>query len=157
MIYFTIDDFNVMTSVVETSGACPFPPDVKYHMVDMPMDANMAGSLFIKGKKKNKKDEEYQTVEYVVRPPPGPEFWEARDGKWVDARDDENKFKHLKQLRNEQLTLSDWTQTGDSPLSAEKKEAWIAWRKKLRDLPADFPDPDKCQIELDRLITDKPA
>lgn len=46
------------------------------------------------------------------------------------------------------LLESDWTQLPDSPLSAEKKAEWAAYRQTLRDLspPIDFcsfefPDP----------------
>ena len=33
------------------------------------------------------------------------------------------------------LKESDWTQLPDSPLSAEKKAEWAAYRQALRDLP----------------------
>lgn len=33
------------------------------------------------------------------------------------------------------LQSSDWTQSPDSPLSAESKQAWATYRQALRDLP----------------------
>ena len=41
-------------------------------------------------------------------------------------------------IRNKRTALlkeSDWTQTVDSPLSAEQKQAWATYRQALRDLP----------------------
>lgn len=45
---------------------------------------------------------------------------------WVTARAD----------RNQALTLSDWTQVSDSPLTTEKKTEWATYRQALRDLPS---------------------
>jgi len=41
----------------------------------------------------------------------------------------------IRQRRIGLLTSSDWTQSADSPLSAEKKAEWAAYRQALRDLP----------------------
>lgn len=41
----------------------------------------------------------------------------------------------LREGRNKLLKMSDWTQLPDSPLSAEKKAEWAAYRQALRDLP----------------------
>jgi hypothetical protein len=41
--------------------------------------------------------------------------------------------------RNALLAQSDWTQTGDAPIAAEKKQAWAAYRVALRDLPEKQP------------------
>jgi hypothetical protein len=41
----------------------------------------------------------------------------------------------IRQQRIGLLTSSDWTQSLDSPLSAEKKAEWAAYRQALRDLP----------------------
>jgi hypothetical protein len=46
----------------------------------------------------------------------------------------------LRQIRNELLRDSDWTQMTDSPLSDSKKNEWSAYRQLLRDLPADHED-----------------
>jgi hypothetical protein len=37
--------------------------------------------------------------------------------------------------RNSKLRDSDWTQIPDSPLTAEKKAEWAAYRQALRDIP----------------------
>ena len=39
-------------------------------------------------------------------------------------------------IRDKLLTLSDWTQAGDSPLSEEQRAAWAVYRQALRDLPS---------------------
>ena len=46
-----------------------------------------------------------------------------------------NKFwKEIFDKRNFRLMESDWTQCADSPLSAEKKAEWAAYRQSLRDI-----------------------
>lgn len=42
----------------------------------------------------------------------------------------------IRNTRNYYLQQTDWTQLADSPLSAEKKTAWTAYRQALRDMPA---------------------
>ena len=44
-------------------------------------------------------------------------------------------WDELLENRNNKLIASDWTQLPDSPLSAEKKAEWAAYRQALRDLP----------------------
>ena len=41
----------------------------------------------------------------------------------------------FRQVRNEKLNQTDWTQANDSPLSDSKKAEWQTYRQKLRDLP----------------------
>lgn len=52
-----------------------------------------------------------------------------------------NAFER-KEMRDELLALSDWTQMPDSPLDADTKAAWATYRQALRDLPSQegFPD-----------------
>lgn len=47
----------------------------------------------------------------------------------------------IRAKRNELLQQSDWTQSNDSPLTAEIKAAWAKYRQQLRDITeqADFP------------------
>lgn len=40
----------------------------------------------------------------------------------------------IREPRNFHLARSDWTQMPDSPLSAEKKAEWAAYRQELRDM-----------------------
>lgn len=46
-----------------------------------------------------------------------------------------NRMKAFRSRRDEKLAESDWTQPPDSPLSAEQKAAWAAYRQALRDVP----------------------
>lgn len=68
------------------------------------------------------------------------------------VQDQEKLFQFLRLERNSRLMESDWTQLPDSPLSAEEKDEWSAYRQALRDLTTtitfintsglvDFPDP----------------
>lgn len=58
--------------------------------------------------------------------------------KFTAARPVVNEISifEIKKQRNKLLAQSDWTQVPDSPLSAEKKQQWAAYRQALRDLPA---------------------
>lgn len=42
----------------------------------------------------------------------------------------------LRAIRGKMLSLSDWTQAADSPLTAEQRAAWATYRQSLRDLPS---------------------
>jgi|TARA_B100000085_G_C18326467_1_gene424445 hypothetical protein len=47
-------------------------------------------------------------------------------------------FERIKAIRDCTLQSTDWTQTADAPLSAEKKAEWAEFRQKLRDLPETY-------------------
>tara|TARA_R110000737_G_scaffold211194_1_gene228795 strand:- start:104 stop:310 length:207 start_codon:yes stop_codon:yes gene_type:complete len=49
---------------------------------------------------------------------------------------------NTKNMRNNLLRLSDYTQFNDSPLSDEKKVAWATYRQELRDLMSNLDDLD---------------
>jgi hypothetical protein len=52
-----------------------------------------------------------------------------------------NGFDYIRDLRNQKLTESDWTQMLDSPLTPEQRTAWAEYRQDLRDVPQSFEDP----------------
>lgn len=54
----------------------------------------------------------------------------------------EQQEMQVRVQRNSLLTLCDWTQLPDAPLTAEQKQAWAEYRQALRDVPeqAGFPD-----------------
>ncbi len=54
----------------------------------------------------------------------------------------EQQEAQIRAQRNSLLTLSDWTQLADAPLTAEQKQAWAEYRQALRDVPeqAGFPE-----------------
>jgi hypothetical protein len=45
--------------------------------------------------------------------------------------------------RDKLLSVSDFTQLPDTPLSLEEKEAWAVYRQKLRDLPNNYEPSEK--------------
>jgi hypothetical protein len=53
-----------------------------------------------------------------------------------------DKIRVIREKRNGLLFESDWTQTLDAPLTAEKKAEWAAYRQQLRDLMANITDLD---------------
>jgi hypothetical protein len=52
----------------------------------------------------------------------------------------EQCFEQIRNWRNAELAVSDWTQLADS---SANKTAWAAYRQALRDLPASNTDPKK--------------
>mgnify|MGYP006272683077 CR=1 FL=1 len=52
---------------------------------------------------------------------------------------DASNLSNVRNQRDQMLSQSDWTQMPDSPLSAEQKAEWAAYRQQLRDLPANIP------------------
>lgn len=50
-------------------------------------------------------------------------------------------WEELRQIRNNKLLDSDWTQILDAPLTEEEVELWKIYRQELRDLPENIIDP----------------
>lgn len=48
----------------------------------------------------------------------------------------------LRDMRNDLLQESDWTQMPDSPLSDTKKTEWATYRQALRNLPSNYSNSD---------------
>jgi len=53
----------------------------------------------------------------------------------------EGGFEELRGYRDQELSLSDWTQVPDGPLDSTTKAAWATYREKLRDLPSNAKAP----------------
>jgi hypothetical protein len=65
------------------------------------------------------------------------------DGEFVEiTRTDEEALADMwvvvRMRRDYLLMRSDWTQTTDSPLTADQRTAWQLYRQNLRDLAEDF-------------------
>lgn len=63
---------------------------------------------------------------------------EALLDEWAQTAYDE-ALARLRERRNALLAASDWTQVNDAPTDAA---AWAEYRRALRDLPANTPDPE---------------
>jgi hypothetical protein len=63
--------------------------------------------------------------------------------------------KFIRSRRGYLLAHSDWTQTVDSPLSAEKKQQWADYRQALRDLTYNYKDVD-IQVDSDIVWPQQP-
>lgn len=75
----------------------------------------------------------YQNGQWATRPTKPDAFHNWNGVEWVFEAD---RFDSaLRAQRNNKLYLSDWTQTADAPLTAEKKEEWRLYRQALRDIP----------------------
>jgi len=59
----------------------------------------------------------------------------------AELRNTESLAYNARALRSRLLAASDWTQVADSPLTAESRAAWAAYRQALRDITqqATFP------------------
>lgn len=56
----------------------------------------------------------------------------------TDAEVTAEMWLAVRTIRDGRLTMSDWTQTTDSPLTADQRSEWQMYRQALRDLPADY-------------------
>ena len=63
--------------------------------------------------------------------------WEAEKTKEAEANvyTDEQWQNWFREIRDELLLDSDWTQVSDNKLSDSKKTEWQTYRQKLRDMP----------------------
>ena len=69
--------------------------------------------------------------------PPNPHAeWNPETGDW--SWDTELLEQDIRRERNRLLTLSDWTQLPDSPLSSDMKDAWSSYRQELRDITSNL-------------------
>lgn len=53
---------------------------------------------------------------------------------------EEEVWKLVRDIRNQRLAASDWTQLPDAPLSESQKAAWSQYRQELRDLTNTYKD-----------------
>jgi len=49
---------------------------------------------------------------------------------------DGDRMAYLRHIRDILMSITDWTQSADSPLTAEQRAAWATYRQSLRDLPS---------------------
>lgn len=70
------------------------------------------------------------------------QYAEAAPVPSVPEPTEEQQEMQVRAQRNSLLTLCDWTQLPDAPLTAEQKQEWAEYRQALRDVPeqAGFPD-----------------
>lgn len=66
--------------------------------------------------------------------------------EWEKNRD---YLKELRQIRDQLLATSDWTQLPDVQLSEDQKEKWIDYRQKLRHLPENVENPKSLVLDSD--------
>lgn len=52
-------------------------------------------------------------------------------------------WEELRNMRNYKLSVCDWTQGNDSPITEAKKQEWTLYRQKLRDFPDNTIDPKR--------------
>jgi len=65
------------------------------------------------------------------------------DHEIAETIPDEWYFERFRNWRNNELKNCDWTQLPDAVCN---KEAWVIYRQKLRDLPAQNVDPKKIKF-----------
>lgn len=107
--------YNPQGAILRT-GSCP---DVDYAL------QCGANELIIEGVAD---DRAQCVVDGVVVDKPAPDASVVLAQMWIEVR----------AVRDGRLTMSDWTQTADSPLTAEQRSEWQMYRQALRDLPADY-------------------
>jgi len=63
------------------------------------------------------------------------------DQSILDQKETDEAWVLLRNNRSLLLSMSDWTQSADSPLTDAKKQEWSTYRQSLRDLPSNTTDP----------------
>lgn len=53
------------------------------------------------------------------------------------------RWDKVRNRRNKLLTICDWTQLSDSPLTPEKKNEWVVYRQQLRDITSQPVEPEQ--------------
>ncbi len=80
-------------------------------------------------------DDGVQTI--PDQPSPAHE-WDKEKKAWHS--DNASLMRHVRKIRDSKLQATDYTQVADIPFGQSKKNKWVQYRQKLRDLPSEFPD-----------------
>lgn len=64
----------------------------------------------------------------------------TKEWQVTDEVKNEVALTQVRNIRNELLAASDWTQSPDSPLTAAKKTEWATYRTQLRDITTTYAD-----------------
>lgn len=60
--------------------------------------------------------------------------WSESDWRWIPEKTRLAFEKDERERRDEMLSLTDWTQLSDAPLTAVELQAWRSYRQALRDV-----------------------
>ena len=52
-------------------------------------------------------------------------------------------WDNIREIRNQLISKTDWTQLADSPLTETEKAAWVIYREELRDITESFNSPSE--------------
>ena len=140
---------NTKTNVIEMVFDLPVTPSPPLTVIEIDEDQfeqNMLNSIFVSANN------------YKQYPAWGKEedWWESDGTQWVDSRDDEKVWDMVREQRNKELTVTDWTQLPDTPLHDETRAAWTEYRKRLRNIPNTYNDPREAERALNTTIERKP-
>lgn len=75
---------------------------------------------------------------YSVDPQPSRHVRKLLAALVASPAPDGDRMTYLRHVRDLLITVSDWTQAADSPLTADERAAWATYRQALRDLPANY-------------------
>jgi hypothetical protein len=64
--------------------------------------------------------------------------WDKKKKEW--RADNASLMKYVRKIRDSKLKETDYTQVSDIPFGQQKKNNWVQYRQKLRDLPSEFPN-----------------
>jgi hypothetical protein len=68
-------------------------------------------------------------------------FWTIADDQDV-LRPEEEQWDAIRRVRNEELTVTDWTQISDNALTESDRKACASYRQALRDMTDNFATPE---------------
>lgn len=74
----------------------------------------------------------------VVEPPPPRLVAKLLAAATASPPPDHDRMAYLRHVRDLLMSITDYTQAADSPLSAAEQAAWATYRQALRDLPSTY-------------------
>lgn len=81
----------------------------------------------------------FDQYSYVIEPKPSKLVQQLLSTLIINpVPDSNNRLIYLRHIRDILISLTDWTQTIDSPMDTEQRTAWANYRRILRDLPNNY-------------------
>lgn len=75
-------------------------------------------------------------ISYIIEPQPKSIISKLFNTLLNNPAPEYDRLVYLRHIRDILISLTDWTQTNDSPLNEVQKIAWRNYRQQLRDLPS---------------------
>lgn len=139
---------NSTTNVIELQFETPIIPSSDLEVIpvsDQQYRGNMLRSIFV-------------DVDHYKPYPSNDihqQYWISDGINWVDSRSDDEVWEEVRRLRDEELSLSDWTQLPDADFNSDESTTWTNYRAALRDA-VNNSDPRSAETAIQNIKKTKP-